>query len=202
MRITKRAFIKFLSLISVLLFNLTLSESALGIQNQDKADDGKFNKLLSSIERSNFSISAKIFYGDEDETEIPVKANFYLLDKSLIEILKEAKFNPVDENASLITDEIYLEALAKLLTDPEGDEDDLLNFLFWDRVNKHKISSLETDYFGYAKSTQIKSGNYYLFGYAEVDDEIFIWNHPVYLSGKRIIEIDQNNAEIVLPADF
>ena len=80
-------FIKHLFLISVLLFNLAVSISALGIPKQDKKDDVKLNKLLSALEKSNFSISAKIYYGDEDETEVPVKAEFYLLDKSLIEIL-------------------------------------------------------------------------------------------------------------------
>lgn len=117
---------------------------------QRNSDEVKINKLFTSLEKSDFRISAKIYYGNEDEIEIPVNSEFHLLDKSLIAILKEANFSQVDEgeecieknkNKISLKDEDYLKALADLLFAEQYDEEEsgVLNFLFWESVNKHKI---------------------------------------------------------------
>ncbi|HEX8397655.1 MAG TPA: hypothetical protein VF644_10225 [Pyrinomonadaceae bacterium] len=51
------------------------------------------------------ALRAAILYGVEDETREPVKGSFYLLDESLIESLRKAKFEPVDENGKLLKSE-------------------------------------------------------------------------------------------------
>lgn len=193
-----------------LIFCLFLFLDALPLNagaHRRETDDIKTGKMISLFEKANFSISAKIYYGDQYEEEVPVNAKFYLLDKSVVEILRNARFTPAVENKSVVTSEhntsdsdkgFYLEALARLLCDPAGDEDELLAFLFWNSLNTSKITAVETDYFGYGKSAAVKSGNYYLFGFTQIEDNIFIWNHPVFLSGTKEIEIDQNNAAAVL----
>lgn len=187
--------IEFLIFCAFILFcNLPAS----GAVNQQKSDDIKPMSLLSLLEKANLRISARIYYGDEDEEEVPVKTEFYLLDKSVVEILKAAKFSPEINNQMVDVEEAYLEALGKLLTDQKDEEEDILNYLFWEAVEKNTVTKFETDYFGYGKSEQVKSGNYYLFGFTQINDEILIWNYPVFLSGMKEIEIDQNNAAAVL----
>lgn len=127
---------------------LLFSMNAAAVQRN--SDEVKINKLFTSLEKSDFRISAKIYYGNEDEIEIPVNSEFHLLDKSLIAILKEANFSQVDEgeecieknkNKISLKDEDYLKALADLLFAEQYDEEEsgVLNFLFWESVNKHKI---------------------------------------------------------------
>ncbi|HSK70542.1 MAG TPA: hypothetical protein VK892_02520 [Pyrinomonadaceae bacterium] len=100
-----------------------------GAAYQQKSDVLKPGKIISLFEKANFTISAKIYYGDQDEEEVAIKTEFYLLDKSVVEILRNAKFSPMVENKSVaaVTGEknnsdsdenLYLEALADLLTEP------------------------------------------------------------------------------------
>lgn len=163
---------------------------------QPKFDDIKPDKFLALLENATVTINAKISYGEEDQEKIPIAGKFYLLDKSIIEILKESKFDPTGENGNTPSEEDYLKALTNLLLEPEEtEEDSLLTYIFWDAVKTHQISVIETNYFGYGKSGKIKTGNYYIFGCEQIEDETFIWNYPVKISGRSLIGIDQYNAE-------
>ena len=163
---------------------------------QPKSDDVKPDKFLALLENATVTIDARIFYGEEDQEKIPIAGKFYLLNKSIIEILKESKFNPTDESGKPPSETDYLKALTNLLLEPEEtEEDSLLTYIFWDAIKTHQVSVIETDYFGYGKSGKIKTGNYYVFGCEQIEDETFIWNYPVKISGRSLIEIDQYNTE-------
>lgn len=43
---------------------------------------------------ASLAITANIYFGDQDEEAFAVETDFYLLDQSLIEILKTARFTP------------------------------------------------------------------------------------------------------------
>lgn len=61
------------------------------------------------------AIQANIYFGNEDEEVFPVEVDFYLLNESIVKILKAANFKPVflDGKQYQITDEDYLEAVAR-----------------------------------------------------------------------------------------
>lgn len=162
------------------------------------AEDIKPEVLIRSLEKADFTLSAKIYFGYEDETEVPVEGEFYLLDQSPAAILKKANFNPVDEDDLPLSDETdFLEAVANTFAEPD-EESILLAALIRDAVNKAQITKVKTNRFGLGKSATIKAGRYFLFGVEKIENEIFVWNLPVYLSGKaNTIEINQYNADSI-----
>jgi hypothetical protein len=154
-----------------------------------------------ALHNAALSVSARIYYGDEDEEQTPVSASFYLLRRSAVDILKSKNFQPVDERDKPLAGESdYLEAFARAVTDPE-DESQLLALLIQNAIGENQIAAVKTDRLGFGKSKTVASGNYYLFGHAQINDEIFLWNFPVTLSAGRKrnrVEIDQHNAEVVV----
>lgn len=126
--------------------------------------------------------------------KFPSRGNFYLLNHSVVSILKKADFNPVDENdLPLSKDSAYLEAVANTFAEP-GEENDLLASLIREIVQKEQVTVIKTNRSGTGMSGTIKAGCYFLFAVERVENEIFVWNLPVYLSGKtNEIEIDQYN---------
>lgn len=178
-----------------------LLPAAVAFAGGTASDDVKPATLLDKAE---LSVSAQVYLGDQDQIRQPLEVDFYLLDRSIVEILKKSRFTPVEEgadndpqNVRLPAESAYLEALAGVLTG-DGADAGVLDMLFWDTVEKRRISGvISTNLFGAAPPETVRSGNYYLFGYASFDDRILIWNMPVYLSGgKNKLELDQYNAEI------
>ncbi len=154
--------------------------------------------------KASLSIKANVYYGDEDEESFQVSTDFYLLDESLVKILKTAKFKPVflDRKRHRITDEDYLEATAKAFSSDKDEESQMVSLLIRNEITKHQISTAKTNYLGKGNFKAIKTGNYYLFAIAKTEDEVFVWNLPVEIkSGINSIEIDQYNAETVLSLD-
>lgn len=189
---------KFFILLLSVIFCLTLILLVDGKIRRRSADDVKPDKLLALLENARITIDAKITYGDQSEDEVPLAGKFYLLDESIISILRVANFIPTVEDKESLAEEDYLEALARLLLEPDpGEAEALLGFLLWEKINTHQISVVETDYFGRGRSGNMKAGNYYVFACQQICDETFVWNYPVYLSGKQIIEMDQYNAVAV-----
>lgn len=183
------------------IFALLLLLPAATFAGRTASDDVKPATLL---DKSELSVSAQVYLGDQDQIRQPLKTDFYLLDRSIVEILKKAGFTPAEEGAEDDPEKVrtsdesaYLEALAGVLAGDAADAG-LLDMLFWDAVKKRRISGvISTDLFGNASSKTVRSGNYYLFGYASFDDRILIWNVPVHLSGgKNTLELDQYNAEM------
>lgn len=172
-----------------------LSLSMIGFAAFPKSAD----KKPLALKNANITISANIFYGNEDEMKTPISAKFYLLRKSLVKILKDRDFQPVDEDSNLLTsDEAFLEATARALTEKD-EQNALLSLLIEDLINKNQIAAVNTNLFGRGKINALKTGNYYLFGFARVEGEVFVWNFPVRLKrGQTHVEIDQYNADAVI----
>ncbi|HEX8267391.1 MAG TPA: hypothetical protein VF596_18470 [Pyrinomonadaceae bacterium] len=145
------------------------------------------------------SIKANVYFGDESEETEAVETSFYLLKDNLVTILKKAKFEPIDENDNLLTDvEAFLTATAKAFIDDE--ENSLfVSVLLNDNISRNKVAQITTNQSGLGSLKTVTVGNYYLFGMKRVEDEVFIWHHPIQIkSGKNRIELDQHNAEVVL----
>lgn len=155
-------------------------------------DDTKQNQLGSVV------LSAAILYGDEDETREPIKGSFYLLDESLIESLRKAKFEPVDDFGKLLkSDEAFLSAAAHaLLSESDRNDSDVIALMLGNLIAKHSKAEIATFSDGFRRVKAIKTGKYYLFGASKSADEIFVWHFPVLIKpGENKIELDQYNAE-------
>ena len=190
--------LKKLSLLICLMLLLPL----FALANRHKADDIKPVDLSDSLSKAEFNITAAIYFGTRSETRIPVIADFYLFDHSVVQILRESGFNPVDfgYGSPLIDEEPYLEAVTKVFTD-QNEENTLLADLISDSFREKRTDQISTNLFGFGWSGQIKSGSYYVFGIGQVGTEVFVWNFPVCSSGKiNEIEIGQYNAEKIIPA--
>ena len=158
--------------------------------------------LITNLNKAQIRISARIHTGSGGIPEIPITGKFYLLRQSVVELLKQADFNPVDgeDGSPLKTDEAYLEAVAGVFT-AFDEENFLLADLISDVLGKKAAARVDTNLFGYGKSGRIKAGGYFLFGVGQIGNEVFVWNHPVTIYGKdNEIEIDQYNAETVTAA--
>ena len=150
--------------------------------------------------KSSLTVKANFYFGDEDEETSPIaETEFYLLDKSLINILKDSGFKPefLDGKEYKLEREDYLTATAAAFSS-DDEESVLIAFLIKEKISKHKIFAVKTDSSGQAAVKAIEAGNYYLFGIGKTEDEIFVWHLPIKIkSGRNTIEIDQYNAEVV-----
>jgi hypothetical protein len=155
-------------------------------------DETKSNQFGSVV------LSAAILYGDEDEVREPIQGSFYLLDESLIESLRKAKFEPIDENGKLLkSDEAFLSAAAHALLQL-SDEAGITHQSVADLIAKHSKAEIITFSNGFRRVKSIKTGKYYLFGAHFRGDEIIIWHFPVLIKpGENKIELDQYNAEVL-----
>lgn len=165
-----------------------------------RSDDVKPLTLLNP----SLTLKANLYSGDEDEKASPVaETEFYLLDKSLIDILKDSNFKPqsADGKQHELKDNDYLTAMANAFSS-DDEESALMTLLINREISKHQVFSLKTDYFGRAELKKLKMGNYYIFGIGETEDETFVWHSLVDIkSCANTIELDQYNAEAVFSAD-
>ena len=101
----------------------------------------------------------------------------------------------------------YLEAFAAAVDgdgaiNAETEETALLGWLMESAIAENKIAAIKTDAEGNSRVKQLPVGDYYLFGYARFDDEIFVWNLPLKISGESVsIEVDQYYADAVISTD-
>lgn len=158
--------------------------------------------------RDSLTVRAQIYYGDQDEEAVAVEADFYLLDRSVVEILKAAKFEPIfpDGKKHRVTDDDYLAALAAAFASKNDTENDAeagaVVFLIGEALAEHQKSLTRTNAGGRGFFKKLAPGKYHLFGIGETDDEIIVWNLPVEIApGINSIELDQNNSAAVFPAN-
>lgn len=155
--------------------------------------------------KSSLAVAANIYFGDQDEETHPVETEFYLLDKSLIEILKTARFEPELPNGEkrLPTDAEYLEAAAQALTAGDDDaEAALVAFLINEELLKHRRAVAATDLLGRGSFRAVKTGDYFLFGIGRTQAEIFVWHLPVQIkAGGNRVELDQTNAGVIFSSE-
>lgn len=123
----------------------------------------------SSVERGSADLDAKVkdlkgkIVAVEDE-------KFYLLDKELSEILRESRLQPI-ENNSLINSfglsVLYPDKFSKF------------NSAALSAINDHIEYDTLTDAKGFARITNIRPGNYYIFGIHKIGKGFAIWSSPV-----------------------
>lgn len=153
---------------------------------------------------SSLDLTANIYFGDQYEEAVPVRSDFYLLDRSFVEILKTAEFKPefADGQKHQLIDEDYLEAAAKALTDSDDAEAEVIAFLIKDALTGHQVAAAATNRFGRGSFKPLKTGNYYLFGIGSTEAEIFVWHLPVRVEpGGEPIELDQTDAAVIFAAE-
>lgn len=157
-----------------------------------------------ALTKSNLFIEARLFFGDQDEEVFPVESQFYLLDESLVKILKtiDLTLEIPDGESRQLTYEDYLEAAAKALAFPDTEESQAIAYLINQAARRHQIYTVKTSRSGKGNFTKIKRGNYYLFGIGKTDAEVFVWHLPVAIkAGGNSIEIDQSDAAVVFSVD-
>lgn len=164
------------------------------------------------LRRDSLTVRAQIYYGAQDEEAVAVEADFYLLDASVVEILKAADIEPVfpDGKKHRLTDDDYLEALAEVFApddDPEKKPEEkaaktAAAALISEALMKHQKSRARTNAGGRGFFKKLTPGKYHLFGIGETVDEIIVWNLSVEIApGINSIELDQNNSAAVRPAN-
>lgn len=160
-----------------------------------------------ALRRDSLTLRAQIYYGDQDEETVAVEADFYLLDRSVIEILKAVKFEPIfpDGKKHRITDDDYLAALAAAFASENNGQNDAeaetVVLLISKALAKHQKSFARTNASGRGFFKKLAPGKYYLFGIGGTGDETIVWNLPVEIaSGINSIELDQNNSVAAFPA--
>ncbi len=122
-----------------------------------RIDDIKPLALLNS----SLNIKANFYFGDEDEKSLPIaETEFYLLDKSLVNILKDSKFQPefLDGKQHKLEENDYLSATAKAFSF-EDEESALIALLIKQEISKHKVVTVQTDYSGQANLKDLRMGN-------------------------------------------
>ena len=113
------------------------------------------------------------------------RTEFMLLDKSLEAILTEAGMDPgrtgiLSNYAFAVQYPSQYPGVAQRAREA---------------IQPHIIQSVSTDFSGKAQFTDIKPGNYYLFGLSSTRKGFAIWNTPVEVKpGQNTIFLDQNNA--------
>jgi len=154
--------------------------------------------------KASVTVDAQIYFGDQDEEMYSIETEFYLLDKSLIEILKKAHFKPEfpDGKQCQITDEDYLEAAANAFTAEKDEESKIVAFLINNAMAKHQRAVMHTNKFGKGKFEAVKTGSYYLFGVGRTNAEVFVWHSPIEITAGGVsIEINQNDAAVIFSID-
>jgi hypothetical protein len=154
--------------------------------------------------KPSLTLQANIYYGDQDEESSPItETDFYLLDKSLVKILKDSNFKPEFEGEKERSLEVedYLTATAKTFSSA-NEESEIVALLLKKEISKHQSFTLKTNLRGQAKVKSAKTGEYYLFGIGKADGEILVWHFPVNIRvGSNVIEVDQHNTSVVFAAD-
>ena len=195
----------------LLVFSLLLSINSLSLNAGASVSRSALIGSALLPRRDSFAVRAQIYYGDQDEEAVAVEADFYLLDRSVIEILKAAKFEPIfpDGKKHKITDDDYLAALAEAfssegVTDKKKREEEKATVaaLINEALMKHQKYLARTNSDGRGFFKKLVPGKYHLFGIGETGDEIIVWNLPVEIApGINSIELDQNNSAAVFPAN-
>lgn len=172
--------------------------------------------------RTSVALQVNIAYGDEDQQIVPVAdADFYLLDASLIELLKAAQFKPVfpDQKNRSLADGDFLEAAAATLLSGDGGADDgggggggseaidggdeeaeveVAAFLIRDLLRRHSTPVIKTNRLGDGRLLTAVPGRRYLFGIGRSGGQTVVWHLPVVIkAGFNEINLDQNDAELI-----
>jgi hypothetical protein len=124
------------------------------------------------VDKSSLTIDAKI-QGTTGAPRPVQKETFYLLDKDLESILREADIDD-EEGQGLVN------AFGMSVVYPDKYADTKRKALA--EINKHIVAKTLTDAQGKAKFPDVKPDSYYLFGITKTREGFSVWNNPITLS--------------------
>jgi hypothetical protein len=124
------------------------------------------------VGKSSLTIDAKI-QGTTGAPRPVQKETFYLLDKDLESILREADIDD-EEGQGLVN------AFGMSVVYPDKYADTKRKALA--QINKHIVAKTLTDGQGKAKFPDVKPDSYYLFGITKTREGFSVWNNPITLS--------------------
>lgn len=135
-------------------------------------------------QKGSLSIEVGLVFTSGDVKPV-ARAEFYLLNADTENILKKNYGNSTDLGI-IATDINYpifeTRGVQKTLT----------------AIKPHIVSFAITDFQGKAKFSSLKTGNYYLFGFAKAGKSAVVWNlQTVIKSGTYSIILDNNNAALL-----
>lgn len=124
------------------------------------------------VSKSSLTIDAKI-QGATGAPRPVQKETFYLLDKDLESILRDADIED-EEGQGLVN------AFGMSVVYPDRYADTKRKALA--EINKHIVAKTLTDAQGKAKFPDVKPDSYYLFGITKTREGFSVWNNPITLS--------------------
>ncbi len=175
-------------------------------------DKGKTHKQPSAapiqVERS-LQVEAGLIYKSGAVKPV-LRTDFYLLDKDLIEIFKNANVAlPVDQTESMtkISDALYPEFALKYfaMVQTEGDQQSRSQKLkvFYEQANTaigpHIVQKQASNFSGKVSFQKLKPGTYYVMSVYKTEQNTFVWNSKVDVTnGDASISLDQSTATSML----
>ncbi len=112
---------------------------------------------------------------------------FYLLEKDLEQILREAELRPIEGNS-------LSNSLALAVLDPSRYGE--FHSSAMNAINKHIEYSGTTDSSGKADMNNVEPGNYYLFGITKTGGGFALWSSPVSVrAGENILKLSPERVQ-------
>ncbi|HSI88669.1 MAG TPA: zinc ribbon domain-containing protein [Pyrinomonadaceae bacterium] len=143
------------------------------VPSTDTTVPGSQSSVTSPPDRGVVKIDARIVTR-EGQPEAVRNEKFYLLEKDLEQILREADLRPIEGNS--LSNSF---GLAVLYPDRYGD----FHRKALDAINKNIEYSGTTDSSGKAELPNVEPGNYYLFGITKTPNGFALWSSPVSVRG-------------------
>lgn len=166
--------------------------------------------------KGNLSIEAGVIVKSGDVKTV-ARTQFYLLDKDLETILREAGIKNfvsgnsggeqvsgiIGQDAGLLGSRLprqelsYSRSYAMWSRFPNLYGEDLTKAQ--EALKPHIVATITTDFSGKGSASQIKSGNYHLVGTYRITNQAVFWYLPVEIkSGNQSLVLDNNNASELL----
>lgn len=193
----------------------------------DAIKGGQMLKLLrDKPQKAVLNFKVNIFFGRESEIEENLDwGKFYLLDRSVLEILQKLNLNVTGENGTKISENelsaVNLEAAGQTLTalrrdvnlgnvsgygsedKPEYQEADsdilLAGYLLEEALQARSIKVFDLSKLHSSVRFAYRTGDFYIFGFGTFGTEFFVWEKALKLNpGENTFEFDQYNSEILV----
>lgn len=139
--------------------------------------------------KGSLSVEAGLIFNSGDVKPV-ARVQFYLLDMDLKDILSQAEVKPDDK-----LDLDLLTTFAFALSYPNLYQDTFEKSL--PAVKLHSIYTATTDFQGKTQFSNLKSGNYYVYGFTKVGKSTVLWNlNTLIKAGQNSVTLDNNNAAV------
>jgi hypothetical protein len=167
-------------------FLITLTLLSVSVNGQKNKKTPVTKKPVTS-QKGTLSIEAGLVFKSGDVKPV-ARVEFYLLNKDLNSVLEEANIQS-ESGMNLVS------TLALALSYPNFHQDTVEKAIT--SIKFHSVSSAITDFQGKATFRPVKTGNYYLYGFAKAGNSKVLWNLNVSLkNGQNSITLDNNNVEL------